>query len=98
MLSVRWWTSFSEGRESRNRLRVRLCRWMGVMSIVANGFLMAAPWGGELKEDTDEGEDRSSEAERFRLRTIFADESKDECEELKQLTRDLESRIRWSSW
>lgn len=44
------------------------------MSIVANGFLMAAPWGGELKEDTDEGEDRSSEAERFRLRTIFADE------------------------
>lgn len=74
MLSVRWWTSISEGRESRNRLRVRLCKWMGVMSIVANGFLMAAPWGGELKEDTDEGEDRSSEAERFRLRTIFADE------------------------
>lgn len=58
------------------------------MSIVANGFLMAAPWGGELKEDTDEGEDRSSEAERFRLRTIFADESEDECEELKQLTRE----------
>lgn len=44
---------------------------MGDKSIAGNGFLMPVMLrGGELKEETEEGEEESSVTERLRLRTI----------------------------
>lgn len=75
------WTSSSDGRLSRKRFIVRLCKWAGDARDARDEMPMRAGLRGEGElnekeevedeEVVDEGDVHSSESDRLRLRTIL---------------------------